>query len=521
MKLFRKVLSAMLSCAVVGSVISSSAVSAFAEDAADLADTTINDSINQAESKEETTIPDEVLLEDSTAESPFNVFDIYTAHQGYVAANSGVEPFNGIDVSEWQGDIDWAQVKDSGKVDYVIVRAGYGNLAEQKDKKFDENMQGAQDVGLPCGTYWYSYALSPEEAVQEAEVCYEIIKDYDFKYPVFFDIEDPSQMGLTIAQISAIVESFCRTLRDKGYYVGVYSYANLLNTHIYASVLNKYDVWVAHFDVPEPELDGSYQMWQYTSKGYVDGINGLVDLDYSYVNYPYKISPETYEGPIPDENAIGPKTSSAPVDTGLARGIDVSAWQGEIEWETVKSAGVDFAIIRAGYGQYTDQKDKFFDVNMAGAKAAGLGVGVYWYCYADTPERAVREAEACYEIIKDYKLDYPVYYDIEDSSISRLSEDELSEIADAFCSTMESKGYYTGITSYTNFLNMKFSPEVFRKYDIWVAHYGVNKPGYGGNYGIWQYTSTGRVNGIVGAVDMDYCYKDYPSIMEYNGLNGY
>ncbi len=508
MKLKKSILSLLLSCTFVCSAVTSTYVNA--------ADTITYDSTNFTESKESVT--DEEV---SSNETPFNVFDIYNAHQDYLAGNTPQPSLEadcfGIDVSQWQGDVDWAAVKASG-VDYVILRAGYGKYASQVDTKFYENVSAAQAAGLDCGIYWYSYALTVEDARQEAEVCCEIIKDYNYTYPVYFDIEDPSQQGLSTAQTSAIIETFCSTVADHGYYPGLYSYASFLSTKVYTEVLQKYDIWAAHFGVQSPAFNGVYGMWQYSSTGTVDGIKNEVDLDHCYRNYPYITSPETYVG---SGLTTSTTTTTIPVDTGIAQGIDVSVWQNEINWDEVAEDGVDFAIIRAGYGKFIDQKDVRFDENMEKAKAAGVDRGVYWYSYADSPESAVLEAEVCYEIIKDYEFEYPVYFDIEDPSISEKSVEELTAITDAFCSTLEAKGYYVGITSYSNFLMYKLSQDIYNRYDVWVAHYGVNRPAFGRSYGMWQYSSEGTVAGIGNRVDQDYCYKDYPELITSNKLNGY
>ncbi|MGN0677716.1 MAG: glycoside hydrolase family 25 protein [Ruminococcus sp.] len=226
----------------------------------------------------------------TTSNDPIDVFSVYDAHQKYIEASKpDTNEFvfrNGIDVSTFQHDIDWKTVKNSG-VDFAIIRAGYGRELYQVDAKFHENMQKAKDAGIDCGAYWYSYATTPEQAVLEAETCYQIIKDYQFEYPIVFDIEDESQKHLSTATISAIIESFCSTLEEKGYYVSLYSYASFLNSSVYQSTLEKYDVWVAHYNVSAPSYNGNYGMWQYTSSGTVSGIEGSVDLDYSYKNYPY------------------------------------------------------------------------------------------------------------------------------------------------------------------------------------------------------------------------------------------
>lgn len=462
-------------------------------------------------------------------ETPFNVFDIYNAHVASVEPPNIYLMSKGIDVSQWQGNIDWQAVKDSG-VDFAIIRAGYGKLVSQKDPTFDYNVQNAQRVGLNCGTYWYSYALTVEDAQAEAEACYEIIKNYDFNYPVYFDIEDPSQSHLSAAQISAIIETFCTTLQEKGCYVGIYSYANFLTTHVFETVLKKYDVWVAHFDVMQPDFNGEYGMWQYSSTGSVNGINGNVDMDYSYINYPYLISPETYTPPASTTslaNSSATTTSTTNTTTTsvdnkiIAKGMNVSVWQGDIDWQAAKDGGIDYAIIRAGYGKFASQKDEKFDQNIIGAKSAGVDCGAYWYSYAVTVEEALQEAELFYETIKDYQFEYPVYFNIEDPIFSDLSVEEITAITEAFCSFMESKGYYVGIMSYVNFLNNRIDPSVFDKYDVSAAHYGVKAPDFSRFYGLWNYTNTGSADGVEGYVYLSNCYDYYPYIMTSNHLNGF
>lgn len=509
MKLKKKILSLLLSCTFALTTVPSVGFAADKAESSSIYDTTIS-----AESKE------------AESSSQFNVFDIYDAHQDYLAehpeytAPSVYRDCLGIDVSQWNGDIDWAAVKASG-VDYVIIRAGYGKYAFQVDKKFYENIRGAQAVGLDCGVYWYSYALTVEDARREAEVCCEIINGYDYTFPVYFDIEEKSQQALSTAQASAIIETFCSTIADNGYHPGLYSYASFLNTQVYKEVLEKYDVWVAHFNVAAPSYSNPYGMWQYSSTGTVPGIKGDVDLDHCYKNYPYIISPESYTGPGGSDTTTSTTTTTVTIDKGIAQGIDVSFWQNEIDWDRVAADGIDYAIIRAGYGRYASQFDLRFEENAERAHNAGIDIGIYWYSYADSPEAAVQEAEACYEVIKDYKYEYPVYFDIEDPSISNKSAEELTAITDAFCSTLQDKGYYVGITSYSNFLAYKLLPEIYDKYDVWVAHYGVKKPSFSSDYGMWQYSSDSTVDGISTRVDMDYCYIAYPEIMKAHDLNGF
>lgn len=565
MKLYKKVLSAFMSCAFIGaSVISEGIPQTTAADIPEDALIDLYDNTKSEESKEEeksttttetvtttvttttaetdvsdlttttTTAPPVAPPETQTTEAPFNVFDIYNAHKGYTtttttSSTSNLDPAimqrqaKGIDVSAWQPDIDWTAVKESG-IEFAIMRAGYGKYISQKDPTFDYNMKNAQEQGIDCGAYWYSYAMDVESAIQEAEVCYEVIKDYDFTYPIYFDIEDPTQDHLTTAQISAITEAFCSTLEAKGYRVGVYSYTTFLKTKIYSEILDKYDVWVAHFDVSAPSYSGDYGMWQYTAKGSVDGVPGDVDLDVSYVNYPYIMSPDTYvDRPATSfDSGIRDITSTTTAPSYKKKGIDVSVWQGDIDWNAVKESGeVDYAIIRAGYGRLLSQKDENFDYNIQTAQSLGIDCGVYWYSYATDVEGAIEEAKTCCEVIKDYKFEYPVYFDVEDKCFDNLSMAEVDAITEAFCSYMEEQGYYCGITSYSNFLKNKLGVSFLNRYAVWIAHYNVKKPSYGGYYGMWQYTSTGTIDGINGAVDLDYAYVDYPAYMAEYHLNGY
>lgn len=202
-------------------------------------------------------------------------------------------------------------------------------------------------------------------------------------------------------------------------------------------------------------------------------------------------------------------------------GIDVSRFQGSIDWAKVKKAGIEFVMIRAGYGKYSDQVDANFKTNIAGAQKAGIDCGVYWYSYALTTSDALAEAKVCYNTIKGYKLSYPVAFDIEDSSQMDLTTTQISNITKVFCEYLESQKYYVSVYSFASMLNTKMNSSVLTSYDIWVAHTKVSKPSFSGNYGMWQYSHTGSVSGISGDVDLDYSYKYYPGIMKKNKLNGY
>ncbi len=216
------------------------------------------------------------------------------------------------------------------------------------------------------------------------------------------------------------------------------------------------------------------------------------------------------------------QTSTTVINKTVYDGIDVSKYQGNVNWSQVKKDGTDFAIIRAGYGKYASQKDPYFDQNMKNAKAAGIACGAYWFSYAESVADAKKEAEVFASIVSGYQFEYPLVFDIEAEVHTKMTKEQVSAIITAFCDTMESKGYYVALYSYSSFLNNKVYDSVLQKYDIWVAHFNVSAPTYSKTpYGMWQYSSTGRVGGITGDVDLDYSYRNYPPIMKRAHLNGY
>lgn len=226
----------------------------------------------------------------------------------------------GIDVSVWQGTIDWSEVKN--EIDFAILRAGYGRYASQKDDRFEEYYAGCERHNIPKGAYWFSYATTKDEAILEAKACIECLKGKKFEYPILFDIEHSSQTNTTIA--SDVISGFCETMKSAGYYVGIYTYYNFIKTYIPESVYSKYDLAIAHYTNSTPWENK--QIWQYSEKGKVKGINGDVDLDYCYVdNYPEKIKS------LGLNNLTGTTiTESKPVTTDYLVSTDKSAPKNKI-----------------------------------------------------------------------------------------------------------------------------------------------------------------------------------------------
>ena len=205
----------------------------------------------------------------------------------------------------------------------------------------------------------------------------------------------------------------------------------------------------------------------------------------------------------------------------IIRGIDVSRHQGNINWNLVKDSGAEYAIIKAGGADDGYYRDSTFEQNYARAKALGLGVGTYYFTSSKfvTASQGVLEAQKFYDIIKGKTFDYPVYVDVEITPTSQRKG--ATDATIAFCEFMESKGYYVGIyASDISGFKERLDLNRLTAYSKWVAIYGC-KPGYVKDYDMWQYSSTGRVSGIIGNVDMDYCYKDFPSIIKAAGLNGF
>lgn len=202
----------------------------------------------------------------------------------------------------------------------------------------------------------------------------------------------------------------------------------------------------------------------------------------------------------------------------MKKGIDVSRWQGDIDWKKVKLAGVEFAMIRGGYGK--SSKDVFFEKNYTAAKEADIPIGVYHYSYALSVEDAKKEAESCLAYLKGKKFEYPVAFDIEDKTQNDLSKDLISKIALTFCDTVEKAGYYVSIYSNKSWLSSKLDMTMLSRFDIWLAQWS-DEVTYNGSYGMWQYSSKGKIDGINGSVDLNYSYKDYEKIIAVNNLNGF
>lgn len=220
------------------------------------------------------------------------------------------------------------------------------------------------------------------------------------------------------------------------------------------------------------------------------------------------------------------------------KGIDISEWQGNLsldDFKKIKEAGIEFVIIRCGYTTYGKSKlkyvDDYFENNYKLCKQVGLPVGTYYYSCATTIEESTSEAEFVLKLIKNKQFEYPIVIDTEDNhdiknsnyantSQASIGKTKLTPIISNFCNILEKNNHYVSIYASTYWFRNRLILDDLVAYDKWIAQWSESV-NFEEKYGIWQYSSTGRVNGISGNVDLDYSYKDYPKIMKDMGLNGF
>lgn len=242
---------------------------------------------------------------------------------------------------------------------------------------------------------------------------------------------------------------------------------------------------------------------QYTGWQTIDGKLSYYKEDYTYATGKQIIGGVEYE--FDETGYLITKEQSV--------GVDVSKWQGEIDWETVAASGIDFAIIRCGYRGISSGsliEDKYFEQNIKGATENGIKVGVYVYSQAVTKAEAIEEASMALELVKGYHLQLPIYIDTEGSGGrgDDVSKEDRTEFVKAFCETVKNAGYKPGVYSGKWWFMNKVNVSELEQYHIWVAQYNTECT-YTGRYDIWQYTSSGSVPGIDGRADMNIAYRVY------------
>lgn len=206
--------------------------------------------------------------------------------------------------------------------------------------------------------------------------------------------------------------------------------------------------------------------------------------------------------------------------------IDISRYQAPdlINYDKL-SKQIDGVILRIGVTGYGTgeslNKDTAFDKHYAEFKKRGVPIGGYYYSCANEIGEGKREAEFVYNIIKGKTFELPIYWDSEDQyHQKKMTKAQLSKVGKEFLDFLEDKGYYVGIYASASWFKNELDMNMLANYDVWVAHYGVDKPSYE-RYGMWQYTDSGKLDGYNGNLDMNYMYKDYPKIIKGAGLNGF
>jgi lysozyme len=206
----------------------------------------------------------------------------------------------------------------------------------------------------------------------------------------------------------------------------------------------------------------------------------------------------------------------------MKKGIDISEHNGNINMEKVKKSGIEFIILRLGYGKNQNQIDKNFKTNYEKAINSNIPVGVYLYSYATNINDSKEEAKLVLDNIKGLKIEYPIFIDMEDADNYKakrnVSNATCIDICETFCQEIESAGYYVGIYANLDWLNNKINDNRLDKFDKWVAQWN-NRCTYKKEYGMWQYSSKGKVEGITGNVDLNYSIYDYKNIIKKANLN--
>lgn len=259
----------------------------------------------------------------------------------------------GIDVSTFQRNVDYKKLKASG-VDFVIIRAGYGNALAfpgQHDDMFESHYKNAKAAGLHVGAYWYVYANTVEEMKAEVKSFLKALKGKQFDYPVFFDIEDKAQKGMTKSQMTAMVNAGCEILEQAGYWVGIYSFISMLNAQFEKSICDRYSLWVAQWDVQKCTYNGSVNIWQNTDKAYYNGYSGRLDGDISYEDYPTRIK-------AAGKNGYSKPTPKILDKTGMKQGdknLGVYELKSMLSILEAKGKISDHVTVDNGFGKGTTQ----------------------------------------------------------------------------------------------------------------------------------------------------------------------
>ncbi len=264
--------------------------------------------------------------------------------------------FKGIDVSTHQGIIDWNKVKEAG-IQFAIIRAGYGT--ESVDSQFKRNADECTRLNIPFGAYWYSYARNLEESKLEVKKFIDTIKQYKLSYPAIIDMEDAdgykSKNGVSNSTCIDICELECLELEKAGYYAMIYANLDWFKNRIDNTKLDRFDKWLAQWS-SKPIYNKKFGIWQYTSSGQVIGINGRVDMNIAYSDYPSII------GNLKNNNISTPIAQKKAVDE-LAREVIDSKWgNGNDRKIRLEAEGYDYNLVQAKVNEILGVKPKVTEI---------------------------------------------------------------------------------------------------------------------------------------------------------------
>lgn len=243
----------------------------------------------------------------------------------------------GIDISKWQGDFDMRRAVEQEGVQFVILKCGGGDKGLYKDKQFEDNYKKAKTLGIPVGTYFYSKALSLDDARKEAEYCYSLISNKQFELPIYIDVEEKAMFALGSEKLCSIVNVFCEYMEARKYYVGIYSSSSYFKTHL--NKLDRYTKWIAQWNSTKPANCALWQFGGETNKIRSNKINGItVDQDYLYTDFMSVIKRLKLNG-------FGRKTEEE-IACEIVDGK--GNWgNGPERMENLRKAGYDYAVVQA------------------------------------------------------------------------------------------------------------------------------------------------------------------------------
>ena len=290
----------------------------------------------------------------------------------------------GIDVSEFQGKIDWEKVKNDG-IEFAILRCGYGmDFSNQDDVEYERNANECERLGIPYGVYLMSYANTVEKARSEAKHVLRLIEGRKISLGVWHDIEDNGTSGaINKETLTNIINTFCNTIKNAGYKVGVYANLNWLENKIEKTIKDNYDIWVAQY-YSKCEYEGKYIMWQHTSSGKVNGISTNVDMNILYKDLPVinnndnnnsktnnseivkslqKALNKDYNCGLDVDGIIGPLTTKA-INSHMVRNFTVGEFA---KWVQERLIAKGYSLNEFGvdgrYGNESEKKVKEFQAN--------------------------------------------------------------------------------------------------------------------------------------------------------------